>query len=83
MFLTREQLLAALTELDDKRRTLYCEAKLRDAEGSVSWTSKGKTRVHKHPYGVHGRSFLQVDHDTLEIRCGACAGELNATVVKK
>jgi len=32
------------------------------------------------PHGPHGTSYIQINPETGEIRCGACAGDLDSTV---
>lgn len=76
MFLTQTQLLQALEGLDDARLTFSCPESRRDRDGN----DKTNNQV---AYGPHGDAFMQIDPDTGETRCGACAGDLDATAQTK
>lgn len=78
MFYTATQIKAASLALDEARRTFNCPAPRVDADGKAAHAHNPSL-----PYGEHGAAFLQVDPATLEVRCGACAGEMDATVTPK
>lgn len=84
MHLTTTQLKAALAALDATRRAgEFCLAPRLDTHGQ---DHREHVRVKNGiatrsivSYGTHGSAFLQLDPQTLQVRCGACAGELDAT----
>ncbi len=91
MFLTKAQVKAASRALDLARqhpeRRHHCAAPRTDPHGQTSRTITATARRNgsRRPpitltHGAHDADFLQVDPETLEIRCGACAGDLDATV---
>ena len=81
MHLTADQLKALIKILDIARQTFACEQPRLDAKGSETFQLTGKTAPVK--YGTHGSGYLQVDLDTAAVRCGACAGEIDATATKR
>lgn len=76
MYYTLTQIKEASRALDDSRRTFDCQAPRRDADKQEQ-SSAGV------PYGTHGSAFVQVDPATGAVRCGACAGALDATAQPK
>lgn len=80
MYCSHAQLKAALAALDRARLTVRCQEPRRDADGHTGFESTGGARV---PYGEHGGDFLEVDPVTGAVRCGACAGTLDATATPK
>jgi hypothetical protein len=89
MFLSHEQLKQALAALHEARRQgrHTCGEPRVDAQGRGERPVQPPKRrdgrqatAFTLDYGAHGADFLQVDPVTGEIRCGACAGELDATV---
>lgn len=91
MFLTKQQLKAAISQLDEARRhpdkIHHCAVPRVGSDGS---TARLVVRPPKRtgeklasftiPHGAHDADFLQVDPVTGDIRCGACAGEVEATI---
>lgn len=67
MFLTHTQLIAALAAFDEARKSFDCPAPRHDAEGETE-PPDGPA------YGNHNAAYLEIDPETLELRCGACAG---------
>jgi len=87
MFLTLTQLKDALRIYQKATRDFNCKVSRTDIEGRTERMKKappfragGPGSQKPCPYGPHGAAFVQVDPITHEIRCGACAGELDATV---
>ncbi len=97
MFISEAQISRMLQTLDAVRQTFRCEAPRHDAKGSnmrhvkKPLARKGigdleRDQVREKgievPYGTHGADFLIIDPETLEVVCGACAGQLDATVIE-
>ena len=90
MFLSKAQVKASIEALDAARRdpALACQVPRTNAAGETHWTLEkpyAKRPEHRRrrvtlPYGTHGHDYLQIDPISLTVRCGACAGELDATV---
>lgn len=89
MFLSHAQLKAAGAQLFEARKagTHHCAAPRLDAQGSPTKTvERPKRRDGRQAapieiaHGAHDGDFLQINPQTGEIRCGACAGDLDATV---
>jgi hypothetical protein len=76
MFFTADQLKTALRALDDARRTFDCDEPRRDVDG-------GEQSENGVSYGTHGAAYLQVDPESAKVRCGACAGDLEAIAQQK
>lgn len=88
MYLSHAQLKAAAAQLFEARKagTHHCHAPRVDAKGSpVKTVVRPKRRDGRQadpieiPHGTHDGDFLQINPQTGEIRCGACAGDLDAT----
>ena len=87
MFFTIAQLKAATARLAEAKLTgaHACSQPRLDADGAGVRTVEGVRRRDQSfsmsqqvPLGEHGTDFLQIDPISGEIRCGACAGELDA-----
>lgn len=76
MFLTQAALIDTMRVLDAARGTFDCPASRKDANGNQTFGEKVA-------YGTHGAAFLQIDPETNTVRCGACAGEMDATARTK
>lgn len=88
MFFSRHQLNQALVALDEAQRTSPCQAPRR-TDMQERWDHAGRLEVVDNPKpefdhrerrtnadplpDPHGRAFLTVDPDTLEVQCAACA----------
>jgi hypothetical protein len=72
MYFTQTQLKKATTALSEARQTDLCHEPRRDANGSATWRNTAKDL--DVPYGEHGSAFLEIDPETLDVRCGLCAG---------
>lgn len=79
-FFTQDELKEALRVLHDSKRTFECSAARVDTDGKETFGIDTNKQV---TYGTHGSAFAQINPETLELRCGACAGDLNATVKPK
>jgi hypothetical protein len=75
-YLTADQVKALSLALGDARRSFDCQVPRLDATGAKN-SPRGVA------YGTHGAAFVQVDAESGAIRCGACAGEMDATVSPK
>lgn len=86
MWISETQVKAAAKGLDVKRHSFKCAAPRLDVTGSparIVEKPQAKNPEHrkmKIPYGAHGADFMEIDPETLSVRCGACAGTLDATV---
>lgn len=67
MFLTHTQLIAALAAFDEARQSFDCPEPRHDEEGRTG-TPNGPA------YGNHNSAYLEIDPESLAVRCGACAG---------
>ncbi len=76
-FFTQTQLKKSLKALDVARQTFHCTVPRKDAEGNTHFNDNQVA------YGRHDSAFIQVNPETGEIRCGACAGELDSTTKPK
>ena len=79
-FYALSQLKTALAAIHAATGVFHCEQPRLDKSGSSTWASHTGAAI---PYGPHGVGFLQIDPATSEVRCGACAGELDATATPK
>ena len=78
---TVDQLRVALTTLEAERRHVRCKTPRVDEQGHSRRPLQVRKGVTEDvPYGGHGYAYLQIDPDTLKVRCGACAGDVDATV---
>lgn len=83
MFLSRDQLRQALSALDVARTQSenWCKKQLVDNTGKATHAVAVKRNdVQQVPYGEHGHTYLTIDPETLEIHCGACKGDVDATL---
>lgn len=85
MFLSRDQLLDALSELDKARPTFRCSKPRTNKQGKPDrlLNKNARTAAIRDvpiPYGIHDADYVVIDPDTGTIQCGACNGHLDATV---
>jgi hypothetical protein len=87
-YYTADQLRKAGVALSRARQTFDCPKPRTDASGTqsrVKVTDPKKLRGRPETeiaYGTHGAAFLEIDIQTLKIRCGACAGTQSAIVTE-
>jgi hypothetical protein len=78
MYFTATELRESTKALHEASRTLDCAVPRTDKDGKTERSkSEGKPPV---PYGTHGAAFIEIDPETKNVRCGACAGTQDATV---
>lgn len=85
MFLTLNKVHELIKAFDAAKKTFHCNKERFDKEGksvrTVIKAPKGKVKYTVEiPYGVHGSDFLEIDTETMKVRCAACAGTLNSVV---
>ncbi len=86
MWVTSHRLTYLQKVLDASRSKISCNKPRMDSRGSLSKVIRKVPRNKSPyeieiPYGIHGSDYLEIDPETLEIRCGACAGTIDSTVI--